>query len=86
MDRYRQKPRKTAAVANVRLLPAGTRVVIIKMNSPEVAGVISAVRTETQLRPYVITCDDGVTRYGSAYDLVLEGDQARAPLGIRPEA
>ena len=59
----------------------GTRVVLL---SDEARGLITAVRRETWLKPYVVLCDDGQTRYVSACDLAREDDAEREPLGPVP--
>jgi hypothetical protein len=97
MSDYRRAERRLkSATPNVRMALAGTRVVIGAAgaaraagvangaNAPEVAGFISAVRTEPHLRPYVVSCDDGTTRYASAYDLACEDDLRRTLLAPRP--
>ena len=77
--------RKIPAVAtNVRLAAQGTRVVVIRPDTPQLSGTISNVRTATNLRPYVVTCDDGSVVFMSAYDLALEADTQRTPLAPRP--
>ena len=73
----------TKPVAAVRLLPEGTRVILIaRADSP--AGFVSDVRMEPHLKTYVVTCDDGATRYASAYELAREDDASRLPLAPRP--
>jgi len=87
MSDYKQEARrrKAAATANLRFVLAGTRVIIIKPDAPKVAGTISQVRTETQLKPYVVACDDGSVQYMSSYDLAREDDCDCKPLEPRPE-
>lgn len=48
-------------------------------------GVVTEVRLEPHLKTYVVACDDGSTAFASAYDVALESDARRAPMGIRPE-
>jgi len=72
--------------ANVRLALEGTRVVILtdRPDVPRLAGTISGVRTQTQLKPYLVTCDDGSVRFASGYDLAREDDVAGTPLAPPP--
>jgi hypothetical protein len=70
---------------NLRLTAEGTRVVVLKENGGLAPGIISQVRLEPHLRTYVVTCDDGQVVFASAYDLALEEDSSRTPLGLRPE-
>ena len=69
----------------VRLTLAGTRVIILQADAERVAGIITEVRHEPPLRPYVVTCDDGVVRFASGYELALETDSSVTPLEQRPE-
>lgn len=68
-----------------RLTPEGTRVVLIKLNTPRASGAISQVRRESHLKTYVVTCDDGTIVFASPHDLALEEDSSRTPLGPPPE-
>ncbi|HKA86447.1 MAG TPA: hypothetical protein VKE22_02240 [Haliangiales bacterium] len=68
----------------LRLVAAGTRVVVLKGPAPHVTGVVREVRLEPHLRTYVVTCDDGTTVYASGYDLAHEGDLGITPLAPRP--
>ena len=69
---------------NVRLVAQGTRVIVLKGALPHAAGVISELRTQTNLKSYVVTCDDGHVVYASAHDLALETDTQAVPLGVKP--
>ena len=69
---------------SVRLVAAGTRVVVIKPDALPITGSVTDVRTAPYLRPYVVTCDDGALVYASSHDLALESDAARTPLCPRP--
>ncbi len=78
-DRSRQAP------ANLRLVAEGTRVVLLRGGAkPPTAGTISSVRPQTNLKTYVVTCDDGVVVFASGYDLAREGDALARPLGASP--
>jgi hypothetical protein len=76
--------RKVPQLLNVRLVAEGTRVVVLQPQGAPIAGIISGVRTATNLRPYVVICDDGARVYASSYHLALEDDAARTPLGRPP--
>ena len=73
-----------SANRNERLVPEGTRVVLLK-HATQVAGVIRDVRRESYLKRYVIACDDGTVAYASPWDLSREDDAARTPLAPPPE-
>lgn len=68
----------------MRLSAEGTRVVILRPGERGVTGIITEIRSEPHLRPYVVICDDGAKVFASPYDLCLEGDTTAAPLGPRP--
>jgi hypothetical protein len=71
---------------HIRLTAQGTRVVILKNGPPHAPGVISELRTQTNLKSYVVTCDDGQVVYASGCDLALEADARAVPLaGRKPE-
>jgi len=76
--------RKAPPPMNVRLLAEGTRVVLLRPPGLPVPGVVTDVRTEPHLRPYIVICDDGTRVFASAHDLALEVDVARTPLGLPP--
>jgi len=75
-------PRRTPPV-EVRLVAEGTRVVVLVGGAPGVAGIISAVRPQTNLRSYVVTCDDGKVVFASGCDLAREGDAGASPIAPR---
>jgi hypothetical protein len=75
--------RPTNPIPEVRLLPQGTRVILIaRAETP--GGFVSHVRLEPHLKTYVITCDDGVTVYASGHELAREDDPSRAPVARPP--
>ena len=61
-------------------VPTGTRVIVIRGGARR-SGVVTDVRWETYLRPYVVRCDDGAEVFVSACDLAREDDPAATPLG-----
>jgi hydroxymethylpyrimidine pyrophosphatase-like HAD family hydrolase len=78
--------KKRAQTLNVRLVAEGTRVVVLTGGAPPYAsGVISQVRPQTNLKAYVVTCDDGAVIYASAHSLAREDDATVQPLGVRHE-
>ena len=68
-----------------RLVPEGTRVILIKAGASGVPGVVTEVRREAHLKTYVVLCDDGATVFASPCDLARADDAAQTPLGPRPE-
>jgi hypothetical protein len=73
------------ASSTLRLVPEGTRVILLGGDPPHVAGVITAVRRQPHLKSYVVNCDSGAVAYVSPCDLAREGDPSATPLGPRFE-
>lgn len=65
------------------LVSVGTRVVIVRADAGG-SGAITEVRTQSYLKPYVVTLDTGTVAYCSGHDLALEADGARKPLAEAP--
>lgn len=70
-----------SAPIQVRLLAEGTRVVILA-SSPQVGGVISRVRPQTNLKTYVVTCDDGTPIFASGHEVAAVTE----PVTVGPTA
>jgi hypothetical protein len=76
---HRNRP--PIAPASFRLVSEGTRVVVLKGGTPPfAAGTIKDVRTQTHLKPYVVSCDDGAVVYASGHELAREDDALARPL------
>jgi hypothetical protein len=59
----------------------GTRVVLLN-SQPQRVGTIMEVRREPYLKRYVVRADDSdETWYASDFELAMEGDPSRTPLG-----
>lgn len=71
--------------ANVRLVAEGTRVIVLKGAGPHPTGIITEVRTQTNLKPYVVICDDGAKIYASGHDLARADDGDIRPFTVRPK-